>query len=71
MISPHVCIDLSPSFISGVTEEFEQVQITCDRYHVKALLNKAMDDVRKNELRLHKELKGHKYLFLAEQHIIF
>jgi transposase len=59
-----VCIDLSPSFISGVTKEFKNAQITFDRYHVKALLNKAMDQVRKNEYRIHNELKGHKYLFL-------
>lgn len=59
-----VCIDLSPSFISGVTKEFDQAEITFDRYHVKALLNKAMDEVRKREYRLHAELKGHKYLFL-------
>ena len=59
-----VCIDLSPSFISGVTNEFQNAEITYDRYHVKALLNKAMDQVRKNEYRIHKELKGHKYLFL-------
>lgn len=59
-----VCIDLSPSFISGVTKEFTKAQITFDRFHVKALLNKAMDTVRKNEYRIHEELKGHKYLFL-------
>ncbi len=59
-----VCIDLSPSFISGVTKEFDNAQIVFDRYHVKALLNKAMDNVRKKEYRMHKELKGHKYLFL-------
>ena len=59
-----VCIDLSPSFISGVTKEFENAQITFDRYHVKALLNKAMDEVRKKECRMHQVLKGHKYLFL-------
>lgn len=59
-----VCIDLSPSFISGVSKEFSNAQITFDRYHVKALLNKAMDSVRKEELRMHQELKGHKYLFL-------
>jgi len=59
-----VCIDLSPSFISGVREHFTEAQIVFDRYHVKALLNKAMDEIRKRELRLHQELKGHKYLFL-------
>jgi len=59
-----VCIDLSPSFISGVSKEFINAEIVFDRFHVKALLNKAMDDVRKYELRIHKILKGHKYLFL-------
>ena len=59
-----VCIDLSPSFISGVTKQFKNASIIFDRYHVKQLLNKAMDTHRKNEYRLHKELKGHKYLFL-------
>lgn len=62
-----VCIDLSPSFISGVTKEFENAQIIFDRYHVKALLNKAMDDVRKKELRMHSLLKGHKYTFLKNE----
>lgn len=59
-----VCIDLSPSFISGVTTYFEKAEITFDRFHVKALLNKAMDNVRKAEYKLHNVLKGHKYLFL-------
>jgi len=59
-----ICIDLSPSFISGVRHSFKEAQIIFDRYHVKALLNKAMDEVRKREYRLHHELKGHKYLFL-------
>ena len=59
-----VCIDLSPSFISGVTKEFSQASITFDRFHVKKLLNNAMDQVRKLERRSHQLLKGHKYTFL-------
>lgn len=58
------CIDLSPSFISGVSKEFEKAVITFDRFHVKQLLNKAMDEVRKQQRREHKILKGHKYTFL-------
>ena len=60
-----VCIDLSPSFISGVTKEFEEATLVFDRFHVKALLNKAMDEVRKIERRSHELIKGHKYTFLA------
>lgn len=59
-----VCIDLSPSFISGVMNEFKKAAIIFDRFHVKQLLNKAMDTLRKIEYRTHYELKGHKYLFL-------
>lgn len=59
-----VCIDLSPSFISGVTKHFKNASIVFDRFHVKALLNKAMDTVRKSERKCHDELKGYKYVFL-------
>lgn len=61
----NICIDLSPSFIAGVQTEFETSNIVFDRFHVKQLLNKAMDEVRKLDYRIHKEeLKGAKYLFL-------
>lgn len=60
-----VCIDLSPSFISGVTKEFENAAIVFDRFHVKQLANKAMDEVRKLDNRIYKEELRHcKYLFL-------
>lgn len=59
-----VCIDLSPAFISGVTKEFENASITFDRFHVKKLLNNAMDEVRKQQRAEHQILKGHKYTFL-------
>ncbi|MCP9769390.1 hypothetical protein EGI22_15910 [Lacihabitans sp. LS3-19] len=58
-----VCIDLSPSFISGVESEFSNAQIVFDRYHVKALFNKSMDYLRKQELKTHLMFKGQKYLF--------
>ena len=59
-----VCIDLSPAFISGIGKEFRNAEIVFDRFHVKALLNKAMDDLRKQEVKQHHILKGQKYLFL-------
>jgi transposase len=61
----NICIDLSPSLISGVTTEFENAAITFDRFHVKQLANKAMDEVRKRDNKMYKEeLKHCKYLFL-------
>jgi transposase len=59
-----VCIDLSPAFISGVTRQLPAAQIVFDRFHVKQLLNKAMDQVRREQRSQHTQLKGHKYTFL-------
>jgi transposase len=58
------CIDMSPSFISGLANNFPQTAITFDKFHVVKLLNEAMDKVRKNEYKEHLILKGHKYTFL-------
>jgi transposase len=58
-----VCIDLSPAFISGVTHQFPGARVVFDRFHVKQLLNKAMDQVRREQRTQHMQLKGHKYTF--------
>ena len=60
----HASMDMSPSFISGVHENFPKAEIHFDRFHVVKLLNKAMDEVRKIERKEHDELKGHRYTFL-------
>jgi transposase len=59
-----VSIDLSPAFIEGTLNNFPNANITFDRFHIKKLLNEAMNDVRKSERKEHEELKGKKYLFL-------
>jgi len=63
----HASIDLSPSFISGLKNNFPDAEIHFDRFHVKKLLNEAMDQVRKLERKEHDELKGHKYTFLKNK----
>jgi transposase len=60
-------MDMSPSFISGVTEFFPNADIHFDRFHVVKLLNEAMDKVRQTERKEHDELKGHKYTFLKNK----
>jgi transposase len=60
-------MDMSPSFISGVTEYFPKAEIHFDRFHVVKLLNEAMDKVRQAERKEHDELKGHKYTFLKNR----
>ncbi|MBP6386390.1 MAG: ISL3 family transposase [Pseudarcicella sp.] len=59
-----VSIDLSPAFIQGATDNFPNASLTFDRFHLKKLLNEAMDEVRKNERKGHQDIKGHKYTFL-------
>jgi transposase len=58
------CIDMSPSFIAGLTEQFPDTSITFDKFHVVKILNETMDKVRKMEYEEHQVLKGHKYTFL-------
>lgn len=62
-----VCIDMSPSFISGCSKYLPQAQITFDKFHVVKEVNKAMDELRKLERRGNDMLKGHKYTFLANK----
>ena len=61
------CIDMSPAYISGITNSFPNVQITFDRFHVVKIINEAMDSVRKGERHEFAMLKGHKYTFLKKE----
>jgi transposase len=61
------CIDMSPAYISGLTNTFPEAQITFDRFHVVKVINEAMDSVRKGERQEFAMLKGHKYTFLKKE----
>jgi transposase len=61
-----VSIDMSPAFISGCADTFENASITFDHFHVTKEVNKAMDELRKLERKENAELKGYKYLFLKD-----
>ena len=59
------CQDMSEAFLSGALEHLPEAEITFDRYHVKAKLSKAVDEVRRAERREHHDLlKGTRYLWL-------
>ena len=60
----HVAIDMSPSFIAGVGDNFPNAKIVFDKFHIFAMLNKAMDELRKGERIEFDLLKGHKYTVL-------
>ena len=47
----HVCMDMSEAYRKGVTEQLPTASISYDRYHVVALANQAMDQVRREEMR--------------------
>lgn len=45
----HVCMDMSAAYALGVATSLPQAQISYDRFHVVALANEAMDEVRNAE----------------------
>lgn len=47
----HACMDMSGAYLKGVTASLPQAQISYDRFHVIALANAAMDEVRRSEMR--------------------
>lgn len=63
----HFTIDMSPAYMSGITKNFPNAAVVFDRYHIKKLLNEALDNLRKAERREHDQLKGYKYVFLKKQ----
>ncbi len=58
------CLDMSAAFISGLTEQFPNVQLTFDNFHLMQLLGNAVDQVRREEQPSHPELKGTRYVWL-------
>jgi transposase len=45
----HVCQDMSAAYAKGVAQALSQTQISYDRFHVVAMANEAMDEVRRHE----------------------
>jgi transposase len=59
-----VSCDMSPAFIKGVNTEFPDAEITFDKFHILKLINEAVDEVRRQEVKSEQILKGTKYIFL-------
>ena len=47
----HACIDMSAAYTKGLAQSLPHAQISYDRFHVVALANTAMDEVRRQEMR--------------------
>lgn len=59
-----VCCDMSPAFISGVQEQFPNAEITFDRFHIMKVVNDAVDQVRREEVRTQPALSKTRYIWL-------
>jgi len=61
------CCDMSPSFISGIEENFPNASITFDKFHVMKMVNEALDQVRRQEQASQPELKNSRYFWLKNE----
>jgi transposase len=55
---------MSQAFIKGVTEHLPQAGITFDKFHAIAIVNEAVDKVRRSEQKSRPELKNTRYIWL-------
>ncbi len=62
-----VSMDMSAAFVSGVRKTFPRAKITFDKFHVIQLVNRAVDEVRRQERRTNPLLKGARYIFLKNK----
>ena len=62
-----VSIDMSPAFISGVSEHLPHAQITFDKFHVIAHASEALDKMRRIEQKLDPNLKGKRWVLLKDR----
>jgi transposase len=58
------CSDMSPAFLSGIKEAFPHARVTLDKFHLVAMLSKAVDDTRRSESAKYKALKGMRFTLL-------
>ena len=60
------CSDMSKAYIKGVAASLPNAQLTFDPFHVVALASKAVDEVRRDEVKRAPELKGTRYVWLKD-----
>ena len=60
-----VCQDMSEAFLKGTRAHLPQAEITFDRYHVRSHLSNAVDEIRREEVKHHRELLSNtRYMWL-------
>ena len=61
------CSDMSPSFISGITEYLPNADITFDKFHIVKIINEGVDAVRREEVVDNDILKKTRYIWLKNE----
>ncbi|QOJ10695.1 MAG: ISL3 family transposase [Chthonomonadaceae bacterium] len=56
--------DMGPAFLGGIAQAFPQASVTLDRYHLVALLTRAVDETRKAETKKATKFKRTRWLWL-------
>jgi transposase len=62
-----VCTDMWDAYIYGATTYFKNALHCHDNFHLVGYLNKAVNNVRRREVKHQEALKQSKYLFLKDQ----
>jgi len=62
------CIDMSRAYIAGVGRHLPNAAITFDRFHVIQLVNAALEEVRRAEVRAEPALKHSRWMWLKDKH---
>jgi transposase len=62
-----VSCDMSPAFIKGVSENLPKADITFDKFHIIKVINNAIDEVRKEEVKTNPLLIDSKFVFLKNR----
>lgn len=60
-------LDMSAAFIKGIGQEFENANLTFDKFHVIKLMNEALDKVRRGEQKSEPGLKKTRYVWLKNE----
>lgn len=62
-----IAMDMWDPFIKGARLYLPQAKVCHDHYHLITYLNKAVDEVRRREVKTKTELKNTRYLFLKDK----
>jgi len=64
----NICIDMSTSYRAGADAHLPWAAVTFDEFHVIQLVNKAVDEVRREEVKSTPSLKRSRYIWLKDKH---